>query len=216
MAKWGVGAIVAIALMLMLAGTVSAHVTVLPNETTQGAYEVFTVRVPTELESETTKVELLFPEGVEISRVQPLAGWRYAFGGDADGAKSSIVWTAEGAGLKLGEFGEFKLQGKVADDAQELVWKAIQSYANGSVVEWAGEADAQTPASVTKVLAGSGEAGHHGAAGDHHAGATTGSETASSDGLLTSPLFYLSLAALGAGLVALSLALGLRRSKQLV
>ncbi|MFC4099748.1 YcnI family copper-binding membrane protein [Paenibacillus xanthanilyticus] len=215
MAKWGVGAIVAFALMVLLAGTASAHVTVLPNETTRGAYEVFTVRVPTELESETTKVELLFPEGVEISRVQPLGGWSYTFGTETDGSKSSIVWTAEGAGLKNGEFGEFKLQGKVADDAQELVWKAVQTYANGSVVEWAGEADAETPASVTQVLEGTGEAGHHGASGDRHPAGSSESASAGSDGLLKSPLFYLSLAALGAGLVALSLALGLRRRKQL-
>lgn len=43
----------------------SAHVTVQPKVTTQGKYEVFTVRVPSEKEdSPTTKVEVKFPDGV--------------------------------------------------------------------------------------------------------------------------------------------------------
>ncbi|MEW9674048.1 hypothetical protein [Ammoniphilus sp. 3BR4] len=35
----------------MFAGIASAHVTVQPKETTQGKYEVFTVRVPSEKEN---------------------------------------------------------------------------------------------------------------------------------------------------------------------
>ncbi|WP_127531020.1 YcnI family copper-binding membrane protein [Paenibacillus kobensis] len=219
MAKWTAGAIVLLVLMLALAGTVSAHVSVSPNETKQGAYEVFTVRVPTEQQSETTRIELLFPEGVAISRVLPQPGWSYAFSTDAEGGKSSIVWTAEGAGLKDGEFGEFKLQGKVADDAQQLVWKAVQTYANGSVVEWAGGAEAETPASITAVLPGTGEADHHGAAAvsQPHASAESGGGsgiTSSSSGLLQSPAFYVSVAALSAGVLALFLTLRIYDRKQ--
>ncbi|WP_245946776.1 YcnI family protein [Paenibacillus cellulosilyticus] len=217
--KWTVGAVVLFALILALAGTASAHVTVSPNETTQGAYEVFTVRVPTELESETTKVELLFPDGVAISRVQPLSGWSYVYGNDSNGAKTSIVWTAEGAGLKDGEFAEFKLQGKVGDDAQELVWKAVQTYANGTVVEWAGGAEAETPASVTKVLPGTGEADHHGAAvaqqehEEHVSVESGGGSNDINDSLLRSSAFYISLAALLIGVIALLLTQRSRGSK---
>ncbi|GFN30153.1 YcnI family copper-binding membrane protein [Paenibacillus xylaniclasticus] len=225
MAKWAVGAIVLIVLMLALAGTVSAHVTVSPSETTQGAYEIFTVRVPTEEQSETTTIELLFPEGVEISRVLPQPGWSYSFGNDADGGNASIVWTAEGAGLKEGEFGEFKLQGKVADDVQELVWKAVQTYANGSVVEWVGEAGAKTPASVTRVLPGTGGEDHHSAEGVQQAhGITEGRGTSldnsgtsnSGERLLESTAFYISLAALSTGVIALLLALRINNRQHTV
>ena len=208
------GAFVLFALLLAFAGTASAHVTVLPAETKQGSYEVFTVRVPTEKESATIRVELLFPEGVAISRVQPLAGWSYEFGTDAEGKKTSIVWTADGAGLADGEFGEFKLQGKVAEDAERLAWSAVQTYADGSAVEWAGGAESETPASVTKVQPGAGEADSHAAAAGHQASSASvdansaSGGSASGDGsLLGSPVFYISLAALGAGAIVLTLAL---------
>ncbi|MFF2483434.1 YcnI family protein [Paenibacillus sp. NPDC058071] len=214
MAKYRAGAaLFAAFFLLLLAGRAEAHVTVSPQETTQGAYEVFTVRVPTEKASATTKVELIFPEGVEISRVQPLAGWQYAFQTEAGGGgKTSIVWTADGPGLVEGEFGEFKLQGKVADNAKELVWKAVQTYADGSVVEWAGGRESETPSSVTVVSKGTGD-GH--AASGHHAPAVTssgGAEGGVSVSLFAAPAFYVALAALAAGLVALSISL--RRTKR--
>ncbi|GGG74097.1 YcnI family copper-binding membrane protein [Paenibacillus radicis (ex Gao et al. 2016)] len=196
-------------LFLLIAGTVSAHVTVLPAETTQGSYEVFTVRVPTEQPSATTKVEVQFPDSVSISRVQPQSGWSYVFGKNADGDNTSIIWTAEGAGLAEGEFGEFKVQGKVADDAAQLVWIAHQTYADGTVVEWSGGEDAETPASVTVVHPGAGEGNHHGAAAaSHQPAAEVG---AGNSNWLASPALYVSIAALGAGLF--SLLLTRRRNK---
>ena len=68
-------------------------------------------------------------------------------------------------GLSSTEFGQFLIQGKVDDQAKELVWKAYQTYQDGSLVEWVGAADADKPASVTKVnpaIAGSTDS--HGAA----------------------------------------------------
>ncbi|RXZ83170.1 DUF1775 domain-containing protein [Paenibacillaceae bacterium] len=218
MAKYSVGTALFLTLLLVFTGTASAHVTVAPAETTQGAYEIFTVRVPTEKESATTKVELIFPEDVAISRVQPLPGWQYEFGSNAEGNKSSIVWTADGPGLANGEFGEFKLQGKVADDAKELVWKAVQTYADGSIVEWTGGAEAETPASVTKVASSTGAAGHQAADTGHHAAATSSGSSGSNDSSVTSllggPAFYVSLVALIAGIIALSISLR-RRAKAL-
>ena len=43
------------------------------------------------------------------------------------------------------------MQGKVDDQAKEIIWKAYQTYQDGSVVEWVGAEDAEKPASVTKV-----------------------------------------------------------------
>ena len=60
------------------AGMVSAHVTVQPKETTQGSYELFTVRVPSEKEDVTTKmVKVEIPNDVNISRFEPKPGWKY-------------------------------------------------------------------------------------------------------------------------------------------
>ncbi|AJY76906.1 YcnI family protein [Paenibacillus beijingensis] len=196
--------------LLLSAGTASAHVSVTPAETKQGSYEVFTVRVPTEKQSSTTKLEVKFPEGVSISRVKPLPGWTYTLDKDAEGGNTAITWTAQAQGIADGEFEEFHLQGKVADDAGQLVWKAYQTYADGSVVEWVGAAGTEEPASVTKVQPGRGAG-----AEDHHSAASGHEETSASaheNDWLRSPSFIIALAALAAGLIALSLSL--RKSKR--
>ena len=136
----------------LFAGVASAHVTVQPKETTQGSYEVFTVRVPSENETvPTTKIEVKVPAEVNISRLEPKPGWTYELQKDASEKITSITWTTEGDGLSPTEFGQFLTQGKVDDQATEIVWKAYQTYQDGSVVEWVGAEDADKPASVTKV-----------------------------------------------------------------
>lgn len=135
----------------VLAIGASAHVVVYPSEATQGSYEKFTVRVPTEKESPTMKVEVQIPDGVNISRFEPKPDWTYEIAKDESGKIVAVTWSATGAGLSATEFGEFNMQGKIADDADDLVWKAYQTYADGEVVEWTGASDADKPASVTTV-----------------------------------------------------------------
>ena len=139
-------------LMLAHAGLASAHVTVLPKEAVQGGYETFTVRVPNEKDSATTKVEVRFQAGaVEISRFEPKPGWSYDIAQDSSGAITGVTWTAAGEGLLPTEFAQFNMLGKVSDTATSISWKAYQTYKDGTVVEWTGAPDAKTPASVTTV-----------------------------------------------------------------
>jgi uncharacterized protein YcnI len=137
--------------MLLFAGIASAHVVVYPKATIQGSYEKFTVRVPTEKDIPTVKVEIKVPAEVEVSRTMPVPGWKAEFTKDANGKIISIIWTAAGEGLSSTEFGEFDLQGKVDKAAVSLVWKADQTYKDGSVVNWTGDEKSDHPASVTKV-----------------------------------------------------------------
>lgn len=159
--------------MVLFAGMASAHVTVLPKTTAQGSYEVFSVRVPSETENVTTKsIRLAVPETVKVSRVEPKAGWTYAIEQNAEGGITQVTWTSEGEGLKQTEFTEFRVSGKVAEDATELTWKAYQTYSDDSVVEWIGAADADYPASVTTVSPGTADGdGHHAAAASTDAAA---------------------------------------------
>ncbi|BBH24914.1 hypothetical protein Back11_62590 [Paenibacillus baekrokdamisoli] len=197
MKNWSMVLVTALSLFLF-AGLASAHVTVQPAQTTQGGYEVFTVRVPSEAEKvTTTSVKVTVPDGIKVSRVQPKAGWKYELEKNSDGAITTITWTTEGAGLSQTEFDEFRVSGKVADDAKELTWKAYQTYSDKSVVEWTGAPDSEHPASVTTVAAGTGDSDHHGGT----AAAPTETTTSSSDKL---PL-VLSIIALvlgAAGLIA--------------
>ena len=144
----------------LFAGVASAHVTVQPQETSQGKYEVFTVRVPSESEVPTTKVEVKVPEEVDITRFEPKPGWTYEVQKDDTDKITSVTWTTEGQGLSSTEFGQFNMQGKVGDKATEIVWKAYQTLKDGSVVEWVGAPDAEKPASVTVVNPADASAAH--------------------------------------------------------
>ena len=157
------------------ASLASAHVTVQPGSVPAGSYQVFTVRVPSEKDSSTTQVKVAIPAEVSVSRFEPKPDWTYEVEKGAEDKIVSVTWKATGSGLGATEFGEFRMQGKVADDAQELVWKAYQTYADGETVEWTGAPDADKPASVTAVTEATGD-GH---GGDGHGTAPSG--TAASD-----------------------------------
>jgi uncharacterized protein YcnI len=189
---------------VIFAGIASAHVVVYPQEATQGAYEKFTVRVPSEKDVPTVKVEVKFQtDAVSVSRFEPKAGWTYEISKAADGKITGVIWTAAGEGLLATEFGDFGMQGKVADQATQIVWKAYQTYKDGTVVEWTGAAGSDKPASVTTV-----KAKPAGAAADSH-GATAGHEAASSG---SNTALYLSIAAVVLGALALIVALTRKRA----
>lgn len=193
--------------IVLFAGTAGAHVTVQPRETTQGAYEVFTVRVPTEGDAPTVKIEVKIPAEVNITRFEPKPDWKYDLTKDSTGKITSVVWTATGDGLSSTEFGEFKMNGRVADDAAQISWKAYQTYQDGTVVEWVGAEGADQPASVTTV-----KAKPAGAETDGHGGTATASpedgQTAQSDLSL-----YMSIAALVFGISAFAISLRKKQSK---
>ncbi|MBO7744679.1 YcnI family protein [Paenibacillus sp. MWE-103] len=195
--------------LFLFASMASAHVTVQPKQTTQGSYEVFSVRVPSESENVTTTgVKVTVPDGVAISRVEPKAGWKYDLELAPDTkAVKSITWTAEGAGLAQTEFTDFRISGKVADDAAQLVWKAYQTYSDKSVVEWVGADGSDHPASVTAVVAGAAEGDGHGAP----AASADAEAAADKSGAKENASFVLSIAAAVLGAAALIASLTRRK-----
>jgi uncharacterized protein YcnI len=190
-------------LSLGFAGLASAHVTVQPTEVPAGSYQVFTVRVPTEKEIATTSVKLAIPDGVSVSRIEPKPEWTYEIEKNADNKFVSVTWKATGKGLGATEFGDFRVQGKVADDAKELVWKAYQTYSDGEVVEWTGAPDADKPASVTAVTA---------AVGDGHGTTSAASGAAEMNGSRDTLTLSLAIAGLAAGVLALAISLFRKRA----
>lgn len=194
-------------------GFASAHVTVLPKETTQGSYEKFAVRVPTEKDIPTVKVEVKFPlDSVSISRFEPKPGWKYELTKDANNKITGVIWTATGEGLGATEFGEFYMQGKVADNATAITWKAYQTYKDGSVVEWVGADGSDKPASVTKV-----NAKPAGAGTDSHGHTTAPAAPAANKAASEAPAasqtpLYLSIAGVVLGAAALIVSLMRRKA----
>jgi uncharacterized protein YcnI len=148
--------------VLVFAGVASAHVSVLPKQSAANGFERYTVRVPTEKDLPTTKVRVELPEGSTFSSVLPLNGWTFAAEKDATGKVVALNWS--GGEIKPGEFFEFGISVRNPKTAGVVPWKAYQTYADGSVVEWTGPAGADQPAPTVTLVESGGAATGHGAA----------------------------------------------------
>jgi periplasmic copper chaperone A len=149
-----VGTVAAVAALVAFAGPASAHVTVSSPGATQGGYAVLTFGVPTEsATASTVKLQVQFPAATPVASVlvQPHPGWTYRTvtaklatpvttddGDSLTEAVSEIVWTADGAAnaIKPGEFDQFQVSAGPLPQIAVLQFAAIQTYSDGSVVNW--------------------------------------------------------------------------------
>lgn len=157
--KWMVP-LLTVFFLFALVPIAEAHVTVHPSESSTNAYEKYTVRVPVEKDIHTTEVKLEAPDGVSLVSVLPMANWDYKLEKDETGQISSVTWIAKHAGIGPNEFIEFSFIGANPSDPGEVSWKALQTYEDGSVVEWVGPPDSEEPASMTKIVQGDATANH--------------------------------------------------------
>lgn len=206
---------------LLLTSLASAHVTVKPSASAPGAWETYTIKIPTEKDIPTLKVTLKLPSGTELEQYQPADGWKTTVEKDSSGKATSMTWETEGTGIEPGQFQQFNFVAKNPTAEGPIAWDAFQYYQDGTVVEWTGGEGTDTPHSITQIS--SAPAGAAQAAGDESHDATasgnsTGSaaNTSSSSGISTLGIVNLviSILALIAALAALWFAvLNGRRNK---
>ncbi|MFH9199031.1 YcnI family protein [Streptomyces anulatus] len=175
---------VAASAVLLIAGPAAAHVSVQPvGEAAKGGYATLNFKVPNERDqASTVKLEVNFPADHPLSSVTPQAvpGWKIditkskldkpleVHGKKITEAVSKVTWTADEGEIAPGYFQQFPVSvGALPEDADQLVFKAIQTYDNKEVVRWieepaAGGEEPDSPAPVLKLTA---------AAEDHHGGA---------------------------------------------
>lgn len=157
-----------------LAAPAAAHITVNPSEAVVGDYARLAFRVPNESdEHSTTQVEVVMPEDAPIASVtlarvpgwtaqvqtQPVDPPLEVHGAQVTEAVARIVWTADDpqAGVQPGEFLEFPVSLGPLPDAEQLVFKSLQTYSDGTVVRWIevpvpGQDEPATPASVLTLV----------------------------------------------------------------
>jgi uncharacterized protein YcnI len=138
--------------LLALAVPAFAHVTVTaPGATRGGSDQEITFRVPVEKNVATTGLTIALPLNTPLASVlvDPMPGWTHqqkstkvakpitTDDGQITEAVSEISWRAQsGQGLAPGEFGSFTILAGLLPNAPSLTFKALQYYADGSVVKW--------------------------------------------------------------------------------
>ncbi|MFQ6194658.1 YcnI family protein [Streptomyces sp. NPDC000405] len=181
--------------LLLFAGPAFAHVSVQPGTAEKGGWSTIALKVPNEKDNASTvKLELTLDPKHPLVSVMPQAvpGWDVKVektkldkpvqmhGKSIDEAVSKVTWT--GGKIEPGQFQQFPLSvGQLPTDADELVFKALQTYSDDDVVRWIdpskpGGEEPEHPAPVLKLVA----KGAAGGAGDHHDD-TKGDKDAKSD-----------------------------------
>ncbi|MGG3478264.1 DUF1775 domain-containing protein [Peribacillus frigoritolerans] len=139
------------AALFIFSGSVYAHVTVKPSSSAPEAWETYTIKVPVEKETATTKVTLKVPEGVTFESYQPVPGWKVTTEGDKDGHVKTVTWAATDKGIAAGQFQQFSFVAQNPKEETKVAWDAFQYYEDGEIVEWSGEEGSDLPHSVTEI-----------------------------------------------------------------
>jgi uncharacterized protein YcnI len=148
----------------LLAPSAAAHVTLNPDAVPADSFSRFAVRVPTERGVPTVKVTVRIPDGLTFVSFQPKPGWTRTVqtvklakpvtveGETVTERTSTVTWS--GGKIGPGEFDEFGMSAHVPNSpGRDLVFPAVQTYANGEVVRWIGDPDADEPAPRVKLEA---------------------------------------------------------------
>ncbi len=194
----------AVLTVLGLSAPAFAHVTVAAEgNAVKGGYSVIDFKVPNERDkAATTKLEVDFPVAEHpIASVapEPVPGWTIAItkvkiakpvtsdDGKINEAVSKVTWTADGKGIEPGFFQKFPVSvGKLPDDTDQLVFKALQTYSNHEVVRWIeeqqdGQAEPENPAPALELTAAPAKDGQDDKASGDQADDAKAMPTASAD-----------------------------------
>ncbi|ECJ9745973.1 DUF1775 domain-containing protein [Listeria monocytogenes] len=125
----------------------SAHVSVSPNESTVKSWETYTMKVPSEKEMASKKIVLKIAKGVSFESYEPVPGWTTT----VDKKNGTVTWQTEGNGIEKGQFQRFSFIAKNPSEEGDVAWNAYQYYEDGSIVEWVGAEDSETPHATTKI-----------------------------------------------------------------
>jgi uncharacterized protein YcnI len=136
--------------VLWMASPAAAHVTVSSPSASQGGFGTLTFQVPNESDTASTnRLEVTLPEDAPLAfvSVKPVPGWTATVerrtldepmeveGSEITEVASKITW--EGGSIAPGQFEQFLVSaGPLPEDADSMMFPAIQTYDDGEVVRW--------------------------------------------------------------------------------
>jgi uncharacterized protein YcnI len=138
-------------LALAVPAVADAHIQVRPATAAPNDPVEFTVLVPSERDAHTTTVDLKLPPGLLPFAYGDAPGWKRRLVTAPNGAVERIVWTGR---LATDGYATFRFLASTPERPTTLTWKALQHYDDGTVARWIGSPDSESPAPVTRVLAG--------------------------------------------------------------
>jgi uncharacterized protein YcnI len=139
---------------LAFASLAFAHIRIAPTESTLGAREKYTMRVPNEKQVPSSRIEGDFPAGLEIYDFEFKPGWKIDFKKNDKGKIVGATWTGK---IMPYEFVEFGMLGINPKEGAELVWKFIQYYDDGTKEEFTGPVGSRLPSPVVTMKPAAGK-----------------------------------------------------------
>jgi uncharacterized protein YcnI len=149
--KRSLTALPAVVAALVAAAPAAAHSHLSPPVILSGTEQVITLSVPTEEDANTTRVELTPPPGFRIGGFTPSPGWNRQVeqtGSGEDTLITKVTW--DGGRVPPDESATFQFLGE-ADSAQTYTFSVRQTYSDGTVEDWSGPEDSDTPAPTIEV-----------------------------------------------------------------
>ena len=137
--------LVAAIFTFLCAQLASAHIRIAPTDSTAGAREKYTMRVPNEKQVTSSKIEGEFPAGLQVYDFEFKPGWKIDFKKDDKGNIVGATWTGKMQPYEFVEFGMLAINPK---QGANLTWKFIQYYDDGTKEEFTGPAGSRLPAPV--------------------------------------------------------------------
>ncbi len=132
---------------LVLASSAFAHARVSPPVSLAKQLQLFSLAVPTEKANlTTTKIVLTVPKGFGIDSFVPAPGWTRQLQqtGSGDSAViQRVTWT--GGHTPTGEDSLFQFLAQPAS-AGSYTFQVLQTYSDGSIVDWSGPESSEAPA----------------------------------------------------------------------
>ncbi|HEY7694222.1 MAG TPA: DUF1775 domain-containing protein [Gaiellaceae bacterium] len=142
-----VGFLAGVATLSVGVATASAHARISPPVSLSKQLQLYSLAVPTEKESLTTrKIVLTVPSGFGIDSFVPAPGWRQqvqSTGSGEEAVVQKVTWS--GGNVPTGQDSLFQFLAQ-PDSSKTYTFQVEQTYSDGSIVDWSGSESSDTPA----------------------------------------------------------------------
>jgi uncharacterized protein YcnI len=146
--------------LLAIPAVALPHARVSPAVSVSGQLQLYSLAVPTEKSgATTTKVVMTVPSGFGIDSFVPPPGWHQQVQSTGSGEHAvvqKVTWT--GGATPTGEDSLFQFLAQPAS-ARHYIFRVLQTYSDGSIVDWSGSESSQAPAPTIEAVTSLGGGG---------------------------------------------------------